>query len=270
MCIFRLLVERSCLVINRVGFNGFYAILRREVWRFWSIKRQTLLGPLLETYLYISVFGAALGTRIDSINGSSYVAFIIPGLLLMSMAMNAFSNNASSLLQQKVMRAIDDQLTSPVPNGAMMLAFTLGGFIRGLLISTITFITASLLIDLPIAHPFILVSSMMLSGMLFASLGVFIGIRAENFDGISFYQTFVIQPLIFLGGIFYTVSSLPEPFKTLTHFNPVFYMINTVRYGMLGTADTGPYAALIVLAFAVAAMLFINWRLFQSGHRLRS
>ena len=248
---------------------GFWSILRRELRRFWSIKRQTLLGPLLETYLYISVFGAALGSRIDTLEGFSYIAYIIPGLLLMAMAMNAFSNNTASILQQKVMKAIDDQLTSPVSNGSIMLAFTFGGFVRGAIIATLTFITANLITDLPLAHPFILLASMTLSGLLFASLGLAVGIRAENFDGISFYQTFIIQPLIFLGGIFYSASLLPEPFRTITHFNPVFYMINTVRYGMLGRSDVNPYISLIVLAAAVAAIMAYNWRTFQKGHKLR-
>ncbi len=249
---------------------GFYTVLRREVKRFWSIRRQTVLGPLLETYLYIGVFGAALGSRIDKIDGVSYTVFIIPGLLLMAMAMNAFSNNSSSLLQQKVQRAIDDQLASPVSNGSLMAAFTLGGLIRGAIISTITFVTAALLIDLPVAHPFLLVASMLLCGLLFGCLGVLVGLRSETFDNLSFYQTFVIQPLIFLGGIFYSVALLPEPFKTLTHFNPIFYMINTVRYSIIGKADVNAYLALAVIAVVCVLLLMFNYRLFQKGYRLRN
>ncbi len=252
------------------NYYGFYNVLRREIKRFWSIKRQTILGPLLETYLYISVFGAALGTRIDQIEGVSYTVFIIPGLLLMSMAMNSFSNNSSSLLQQKVQRAIDDQLASPVSNFALMSAFTLGGLIRGTIISSIAFLTASLLIDIPVAHPVLLVSSLLICGLFFGAIGVLVGLRAETFDNLSFYQTFIIQPLIFLGGIFYSVSLLDEPFKTLTQFNPIFYMINTVRYGIIGSSDTNASVALGVIMVATVVVIGINAKLFQKGYRLRN
>jgi len=252
------------------SYLGFYTVLRREVWRFWSIKRQTILGPLLETYLYISVFGAALGSRIQSLEGYSYTVFIIPGLLLMAMAINAFSNNSSSLLQQKIQRGIDDQLASPVSNASLMAAYTLGGFIRGLIISGITFVTASLLITLPVAHPFLLVTSLAVCGLFFASLGVLVGVRSETFDNISFYQTFVIQPLIFLGGVFYSVKLLAEPFKTLAHFDPMLYMISTVRYGMLGKADVNPYFSLAVIFLVTLALIALNLHLFKKGYRLRS
>lgn len=252
------------------NYLGFYTVLRREMQRFWSIKRQTIIGPLLETFLYISVFGAALGSRIQNLEGHSYINFIIPGLLLMAMALNAYSNNSASLLQQKLMHAIDDQLSSPVSNTALLVAFTLGGFIRAAIITTITFVTAALLIDLPVVHPLLLISSLAICGLFFASLGVLIGLRAESFDNISFYQTFVLQPLIFLGGIFYSTSLLSEPFKTLTHLDPIFYMINTVRYGMLGSSDVNPWIALPVIAAATLVVIGINTYLFKKGYRLRS
>lgn len=252
------------------SYLGFATVLRRELQRFWSIKRQTILGPLLETYLYISVFGAALGSRIQDIEGVSYIVFIIPGLLLMAMAMNAFSNNSSSLLQQKVQRAIDDQLASPVSNGALMAAFTLGGLIRATIIAAITFLTAAALVDLPLAHPPLLIGSLLVCGLFFASLGVLVGLRAETFDNLSFYQTFIIQPLIFLGGVFYSVNLLPEPFNTLTRFDPLFYMINTVRHGMLGRSDADPYISLVVVALAAAALITLNLVLFRRGYKLRS
>ncbi len=250
-------------------YMGFWTVLRREVYRFWSIKRQTILGPLLETYLYISIFGAALGSRIQNIDGVSYTVFIIPGLLLMAMAMNAFSNNSSSLLQQKLQRAIDDQLSSPVNNGSLMWAFTLGGLIRGTIIAALTFGTAALLIDIPVAHPWLLVSSLLVCGLFFGALGVLVGLRSETFDNLSFYQTFIIQPLIFLGGIFYSVNLLSEPFKTLTHLNPIFYMINTVRYGIIGHSDVKPYLCLAIISAVTVAVLFLNYKLFQKGYRLR-
>ena len=146
------------------GMNGWLGVLRRELDRIWVIKRQTIGAPLLETYLYITVFGAALGSRINQLDGVAYITFIVPGLAMMALAMNAFSNNASSLMQQKLQRAIDDQLTSPISHGGLLAAFTLGGLIRGAVISSLTLLTASLLIDLPFAHPWMLVLSFAVIG----------------------------------------------------------------------------------------------------------
>lgn len=256
--------------MNSVQWIGFYTSLRRECYRFISIPRQTIAGPLLETYLYISVFGAALGSRISQISGISYVEFIIPGLLLMSMIMNSYVNNSSSLFQQKMMHAIDDQLSSPVSNYSLLAAYTLGGFLRACIIVTLAFVTAILLLHFSVAHPLIFITSLVLSGLFFASIGVLVGLISKTFDQISTYQTFILTPLVFLGGTFYSVSLLPEPFKTLTHFDPIFYMINTVRFGMLGVSDINPYWSLLAIAVAVVGIVGINAMLFKKGYKLRS
>jgi ABC-2 type transport system permease protein len=248
----------------------FFALVRRECNRFFKIKRQTLGAPLLETFLYISVFGAALGSRIDELHGIDYVVFIIPGLIMMAWAMNAFSNNASSILQQKFQGAIQDQLSSPATPRDLLLAFSLGGFIRGMIVATLTFLVASLLLDLPVEHVLVLVPGLFLVGFFFSQLGVLVGVRAEQFDDVSFAQTFVLQPLIFLGGVFYSASLLPEPFQTITHFNPVYYMINLVRYGFLGYSEANVALSLGLLTLAVAALFTVNYRLFATGYKLRA
>jgi ABC-2 type transport system permease protein len=216
------------------------------------------------------VFGAALGSRIDRLHGVDYVVFIIPGLIMMAWAMNAFSNNSSSILQQKIQRAIDDQLSSPASPLELLLAFTLGGFLRGMLIATMTFTAASVLVDIPVEHPFVLVPALLLVGFFFAQLGVLIGVRAEQFDDVSFAQTFVLQPLIFLGGVFYSASLLPEPFQTLTHVDPVYYMIGLVRYGFIGYSETNIALSLVFLLVAALALFALNHRLFNRGYRLRA
>lgn len=252
-------------------FLPFWSVLRRELSRFWGIKRQTILGPLLETYLYISVFGAALGSRISELDGHRYIVFIIPGLLMMSFAINIFANNSSSLLQQKFQHSIDDQLASPISNLQLLLAYALGGFIRSVIITIIAYATVLLLVpDLPMAHPWILLLSFTLIGGFFAMLGVLIGLRSEKFDDLSLYQTFILQPLIFLGGVFYSVSLLPEPFHTLTQFNPIYYMINTVRYGMLGSADVNIAISLSVIGLAAISLFAVNSYLFRTGYKLRA
>jgi ABC-2 type transport system permease protein len=247
----------------------FLALVRREVTRFMKIKRQTVLAPLLETFLYISVFGAALGSRIDKLHGVDYVVFIVPGLIMMAWATNAFSNNSSSILQQKFQRAIDDQLSSPASPAELLLAFTLGGFLRGMLVAFLTFLAAAVLVAMPVAHVLVLLPALLLVGFFFAQLGVLVGVRAEQFDDVSFYQTFLLTPLIFLGGVFYSAALLPEPFQTLTYFDPVYYMIGLVRYGFLGYSDISVPLALIFLSIAAGVLFSLNYRLFSRGYKLR-
>jgi ABC-2 type transport system permease protein len=248
----------------------FFSLLRREINRFMKIKRQTVGAPLLETFLYISVFGAALGSRIHELHGFRYVVFVVPGLIMMAWAMNSFSNNASSILQQKFQRAIDDQLSSPASPAELLLAFTFGGFLRGMMVATLTFVAADILVGIPIHHPFVLIPGVFLVGFFFAQLGVLVGVRAEQFDDVSFYQQFILQPLIFLGGVFYSAALLPQPFRTLTHFDPVYYMIGLVRYGFLGYSEANIALSIGLLTLAAGALFVLNLRLFTRGYRLRA
>ena len=252
------------------GQIRFLTLVRRETTRFLKIKRQTLGAPLLETFLYISVFGAALGSRIQTLHGFDYVVFVIPGLIMMSWSTNAFSNNSSSILQQKFQRAIDDQLSSPASPGELLMAFSAGGFLRGGLVATLTFAVSAVLVGLPVENPLVLLPALFLVGFFFAQLGVLVGVRAEQFDDVSFAQTFVLQPLIFLGGVFYSATLLPEPYRTLTHLDPVYYMIGLVRYGFLGYTEVSVVLSLGFLAVATAILLGVNMRLFNRGYRLRA
>jgi ABC-2 type transport system permease protein len=248
----------------------FATLWRREVNRFMKIKKQTLGAPLLETFLYISIFGAALGSRIKELHGIEYILFVIPGLIMMAFSINSFANNSSSILQQKFQGAIQDQLSSPASPLELLLAFTLGGFVRGLIVAIITFVVAVILVGLPVDHVLVLIPSLFLVGFFFAQLGVLIGVRAEQFDDVAFAQTFILQPLIFLGGVFYSASLLPQPFETLTRFNPIFYMINLVRYGFVGFSEVSVALSLLALTGATAALFAVNLRLFTSGYRLRA
>ena len=248
----------------------FATLWRREVNRFMKIKKQTLGAPLLETFLYISVFGAALGSRIDQLHGIDYIVFVIPGLIMMAWSTNAFANNSSSILQQKFQGAIQDQLSSPASPAELLLAFSLGGFMRGFAVAGLTFVASSLLVDLPVDHILVLLPSLFLVGFFFSQLGVLIGVRAEQFDDVAFAQTFVLQPLIFLGGVFYSATLLPEPFETLTKFNPVYYMISLVRYGFVGFSEISIPLALAALTAATTALFLFNLRLFSRGYKLRT
>jgi ABC-2 type transport system permease protein len=248
----------------------FLTLWRREVSRFMKIKKQTLGGPLLETFLYITVFGAALGSRIKQLHGIEYILFVIPGLIMMAWATNSFTNNSSSILQQKFQGAIHDQLSSPASPLELLLAFSLGGFVRGGMVALITCTVAFVLVDLPVENVLVLIPALFLVGFFFSQLGVLIGVRAEQFDDVAFAQTFVLQPLIFLGGVFYSASLLPEPFQTLTHFNPIFYMISLVRYGFVGYSEVSIPLSLLALTAATAALFVANLRLFSRGYKLRA
>jgi ABC-2 type transport system permease protein len=248
----------------------FATLWRREVIRFMKIKKQTLGAPLLETFLYITIFGAALGSRIKQLHGIDYVLFVIPGLIMMAFSTNAFTNNSSSILQQKFQGAIQDQLSSPASPAELLLAFSLGGFIRGLIVATLTFVVSVVLVGLPVEHVLILVPSLFLVGFFFSQLGVLIGVRAEQFDDVAFAQTFILQPLIFLGGVFYSAALLPQPWETLTRFDPIYYMINLVRYGFVGYTEVSIPLSLLALAAATIAIFLVNLRLFSRGYRLRA
>jgi ABC-2 type transport system permease protein len=248
----------------------FATLWRREVNRFMKIKKQTIGAPLLETFLYITVFGAALGSRIKHLHGIDYVLFVIPGLIMMAFSTNAFSNNSSSILQQKFQGAIQDQLSSPASPAELLLAFSLGGFMRGLAVAVLTFLVSVILVGLPVEHVLVLVPSLFLVGFFFSQLGVLIGVRAEQFDDVAFAQTFVLQPLIFLGGVFYSAALLPQPFETLTRFDPIFYMINLVRYGFVGFSEVSIALSLLALTAATTALFLFNLRLFSRGYRLRA
>jgi ABC-2 type transport system permease protein len=248
----------------------FLTLWRREVSRFMKIKKQTIGGPLLETFLYITVFGAALGSRIKELHGVEYIVFVIPGLIMMALATNAFTNNSSSILQQKFQGAIHDQLSSPASPRELLLAFSLGGFARGMIVAALTFLVAVILTPLPVDNFLVLIPALFLVGFFFSQLGVLIGVRAEQFDDVAFAQTFVLTPLIFLGGVFYSATLLPEPFETLTKFNPVYYMISLVRYGFVGYSEISIPLSLAALTGATAAIFLFNLRLFSRGYKLRT
>ena len=248
----------------------FTTLWRRECNRFLKIKKQTIGAPMLETFLYITVFGAALGSRIKHLHGIDYILIVIPGLIMMAFSTNAFSNNSSSILQQKFQGAIQDQLSSPASPAELLLAFSLGGFMRGLTVAVLTFLVSVILVGLPVEHVLVLIPSLALVGFFFSQLGVLIGVRAEQFDDVAFAQTFVLQPLIFLGGVFYSAALLPQPFETLTRFDPIFYMINLVRYGFVGFTEVSIALSLLALTAATTALFLFNLRLFSRGYRLRA
>ncbi|MBW2451370.1 MAG: ABC transporter permease [Deltaproteobacteria bacterium] len=248
----------------------FYTLLQKEVRRFIRVASQTLVTPVITASLYLFIFGATLGERIQLLEGFSYAQFVIPGLILMGVINNSFSNVASSLFMSRYLGNIVDLLVTPVTPAQFILAYTLAAMIRGLAVGIIVWLISGLFATLPWAHPFAVVLMALLASFLFAQFGIIAAIHADNFDSLAMYTNFIILPLIYLGGVFYPISILPPFWAGLSHLNPLFYLIDGFRYALLGVGDL-PFALSFGLAFALAVCLF-GWaaHLINKSHRLRN
>src|SRR5829696_1220930 len=247
----------------------FQTLLSREVRRFTRVWTQTLLAPLLTSALYIVVFGYGLGSRLREVEGIPYLEFILPGLILLSIITGSYGNTSSSLFDAKRERYIDDVLISPITPFQMALAYVLGGVLRGMLVGAGTFALAIPLAGLPAEHPPMLLIAGVATSVAFASLGVVAGVLATRIDHIFFLSSIVIQPLTFLGGVFYSAEMLPAPLRAATYANPIFYAIDAFRFAAVGVSDTQPYPALAaLLVFAVVAFLGTT-ELIRRSYKLR-
>jgi ABC-2 type transport system permease protein len=245
-------------------------LCKRETLRVSKLWTQTVLAPVISSILFILVFGLSLGGRIRQVGGVDYEVFIVPGLITMGMVQAAYSNNASTIFQARFDRYVNDVLSAPMRPWQMSFGFTVGGIVRALAIGVSLLVLAFLLVDVPVRHPFELALAMALGLVLFASLGLVVGIYAETFDHTSFIQNIVILPLTFVGGVFYSIDILPSPWHELSHFNPIFYLVNAVRYGFLGESDVSIWLSLAVTAaLAIPAYAWAQ-HLFTTGKRLKS
>jgi ABC-2 type transport system permease protein len=252
------------------GRSGLVWLVKRETLRVWKLWTQTVLAPIVSASLFIVVFGLSLGGRIREIEGIPYKQFIVPGLIVMAMVQAAYSNNSSTVFQARSDRYIHDVLSAPMHPWQVNLGFNIGGVIRALAIGIGMAAIALPVTGIPVHNVLVLIVSTLLGLVLFGSLGTIIGIYAQTFDHASFFNNIVILPLAFLGGTFYSVDSLSQPWHELSHFNPVFYMVNGVRYGFLGTSDANVWVCMgVTAALAVPAYLYSQW-LFTSGRKLKS
>ena len=250
--------------------RGLLALSAREADRVLKLWSQTIVAPVLASFLFIVVFGLSLGGRIRQIGGVDYDVFIVPGLLTMAMAQAAYSNNSSSVFQSRADRYINDVLSAPMRPWEVQLGLSFGGVLRALAIGAGLLLLALPVTGVPISHPFELALAVALVLVLFASLGVIVGVYAETWDQAGFVNNIVILPLSFLGGVFYSVDLLPSPWHELSHVNPIFFLINAVRYGFLGTSDVPVGIALAVTgALALVCVLWCG-AMFRSGRRLKA
>jgi ABC-2 type transport system permease protein len=252
------------------GRRGLIWLIKRETLRVSKLWTQTVLAPIVSSSLFIVVFGLSLGGRIREIDGFPYKQFIVPGLIVMAMVQAAYSNNASSVFQARSDRYINDVLAAPMRPWQVNLGFNIGGMLRALAIGAGMALVAIPITGAPVREPLVLIPATFFGLLLFAALGTIVGIFAETFDHHTFVNNIVILPLAFLGGTFYSVDRLAQPWHELSHFNPVFYLVNAVRYGFLGTADANVWVCLGVTAgLAIPAYLWSQW-LFTSGRKLKA
>ncbi len=245
------------------------ALTGREVVRVLKMWTQTILAPVASSFLFIVVFGLSLGGRIRAIDGVDYDVFIVPGLITMAMAQAAYANNSASVFSARFDRYIHDVLAAPMRAWEMNLGLALGGVVRAVVIGLALVLLAIPVTEVPIREPLVLVAALALALAIFASLGVVIGVYASSWDTTSFFNHLVILPLTFLGGVFYSVDTLPSPWQELSHANPVFYLVQAVRYGFLGTTDVSIPLALAVLAGMAAVCVAWSGWLFATGRRLK-
>lgn len=251
-------------------FISFYTMLRKGVIRIFRIWSQTLLPSVVTSVLYFAVFGKILGGRIGTLNGVPYILFVVPGLVMLSVITNAFMEVASTFFFSKFFsRNIDEILVSPTPPWVVIAGFVASGVVRGMLIGLLVLLV-SLFFALPtIAHPLIVLFFLFLSSLVFSLGGLINGIYAKDFDGISIVPTFVLTPLVYLGGVFYSIHSLPTLWQNLSLLNPILYIINGFRYGFLGTSDVPLLTCTLVLLALGLILLGVNVYLLKKGLGLR-
>jgi len=252
-----------------MNWRGLWTIYIKEMMRTKRVVFQSVLSPVLTTTLYFVVFGAAMGSRITDLQGVSYMQYIVPGLIMMALLMNSFSAASSGIYFPKFTGSIYEMLSAPLSYIEITLGVVLAAMTRALMIAIIIFIVALFFTPLPLLHPAWVIGFALLTSFIFALFGFIVGLWASNFEQLQLVPTFVITPLSFLGGIFYSLSMLPQWWQTVALFNPLVYMINGLRWAFYGITDVHPlYAVGAILLFALVLLTIIAW-IFKSGYKLR-
>jgi ABC-2 type transport system permease protein len=253
---------------NLVALN---TLIRREIVRIMRIWTQTLIPPAITMTLYFVIFGKLIGSRIGSIEGGfSYMQYIVPGLVMMSIITNSYGNISSSFFGAKFSRAVEEMLVSPMPNWVILLGYVAGAVVRGLGVGILVLLIALFFTDLHVLHPLITFASVLLGATIFSLAGFVNAVYAKKFDDIALVPTFILTPLTYLGGVFYSVNMLGEPWQAISRANPILYMVNAFRYGVLGISDVHVGMAFVVMLGFVVALSIVALQLLKRGIGLRS
>lgn len=249
---------------------GLYTLAKKESLRFIEVWTQTILSPVVSNLLFLMVFGALFLERTTPFAGVDYLTFLIPGLAVMGFIVNNFQNPSSSLVLAKYTGTIPELLMLPLRGWEMAVAYIVPGIVRGVIVAAVTVAVGAFFIPIYFNAPLVLIGATLLLGILFGSIGVIIGVWAKQFDQMSAVTSFIITPLIYFGGVFYSVASLPAPFDAISKYNPIFYGVDLFRYGFLGVGDA-PLGLSFLITGAMALVAFlIAWRIFATGYRLKS
>jgi len=249
--------------------TGFTTLLYKEVLRFWKVAAQTITAPVLTAMLYLLVFGHALEAHVQVYPGVSYTAFLIPGLVMMSVLQNSFANSSSSLIQSKINGSMVFLLLSPVSHWETFLAYLLAAMARGLAVGTGVFMITIWFAPPPFAAPWWALIFALLGSAILGTMGMIAGIWAEKFDQLATFQNFLIMPATFLSGVFYSIHSLPDIWQKVSHCNPFFYMIDGFRHGFFGQSDVNPFISLLVVTVFFAALASLAVNMLKNGYKLR-
>jgi ABC-2 type transport system permease protein len=255
---------------GRVNWLGLATLARREILRFANVWTQTLLAPLVTAGLFMVIFTIAVGSRRGDVMGLPFAHFIAPGILMMTVIQNAFANTSSSLVISKVQGNIVDTLMPPLSATELLLGYLAGGVARGLFVAVAISTAMALVMGIVPAHPVAMLGFVILGAAFLSALGVIAGIFANKFDQMAAITNFIVTPLAFLSGTFYSVEALPPVLKTITHVNPVFYLIDGARWGMVGVSDSPPLLGFAVAFAATLAVCLLAWSMFRRGYRLKA
>ncbi|MBK8570130.1 MAG: ABC transporter permease [Nitrosomonadales bacterium] len=248
---------------------SFYSLLYKEVFRVWKVGFQTVLAPVLTALLYLLIFSHVLAQHVEVYPGVHYTAFLIPGLMMMAMLQNAFANSSSSLIQSKITGNIVFVLLAPIAYWEFFAAYVLASMLRGLVVGIGVYLAALWFAQPPLLFPIWIILFAVLGSAMLGSLGVVAGMWAEKFDQLAGFQNFIIMPLTFLSGVFYSIHSLPPFWQALSRFNPFFYMIDGFRYGFFGVSDISPWVSLMVAGGCMFGLTLLSLGLLKSGYKLR-
>ena len=254
----------------KLYWTAFLSLFRREVVRFSRLWLQTIIPPAITMSLYFVIFGNLIGGRIGTMDGFSYMEYIVPGLIMMSVITNAYSNVSSSFFSAKFQKSIEELLVSPMPNYVIIAGYVMGGVMRGVIVGLVVTLVALFFVDLHIQHYSIVLITLFLTSVVFSLGGLINATYARTFDDISIIPTFVLTPLTYLGGVFYSISLLPEFWQSVSKLNPIVYMVNAFRYGFLGISDVGIGYSFAVLGVFVVGLYFVAHYLMAHSKGLRS
>ena len=249
--------------------SGFATLLRKEVTRFWKVSFQTILAPVLTALLYLLIFSHVLEEHVQVYPGVRYTAFLVPGLVMMSLLQNSFANSSSSLIQSKISGNIIFILLPPLSHFEFFAAYVLASAVRGVAVGLGVFAVTAFFVPVSVQNPLWVLSFALLGSALLGALGILAGIWADKFDQIAAFQNFVIIPLTFLSGVFYSIHSLPPFWQQVSHFNPFFYMIDGFRYGFFGVSDVSPKLSFSIVGGCLLALSFATLALLKRGYKLR-